>query len=91
MPPHTTERTTTNLKKNNNQKFQKIKLYGNLTTKELKKKHSARLLGVVQTGSPGGEDSQQCSHWQTGADEAVAGGPGTVVAGRSGGATFACR
>ena len=43
MPLHTSKRTTTNLKTNNNQNCQKIKLYGSLTTKELKKKHSPRL------------------------------------------------
>ena len=31
------KRTTTNLKKPNKQNFQKIQLYGNLTTKELMK------------------------------------------------------
>ena len=37
--PHTTQRRiTTNLKSINNQKCQKIKLHGTLTTKELKKK-----------------------------------------------------
>ena len=42
MPPHTTKRTTTNLKTKNNQNCQKIKLYGSPTTKKLKKKHSSR-------------------------------------------------
>ena len=46
MPPHTTKRrTTTNLKTKNNQNCQKIKLYGSLTNKELKKKHSSRPVG----------------------------------------------
>ena len=37
--PHTTKRRiTTNVKSINNQNFQKIKLHGTLTTKELKKK-----------------------------------------------------
>ena len=49
MPPHTTKRrTTTNLKTKNNQNCQKIELYGSLTTKELKKKHSSRLVGGVE-------------------------------------------
>ena len=38
MLPHTTKRTTTNLKSINNQKHQKIKLHGTPTTKELNKK-----------------------------------------------------
>ena len=44
-------RTTTNLKTKNNKNCQKIKLYGNPTTKELKKKHSPRPVGGVETGS----------------------------------------
>ena len=41
----------------NNQNCQKIELYGSPTTKELKKKHSFTLVGGVETGSQGGEDS----------------------------------
>ena len=49
VPPHTTKRrTTTNLKTKNNQNYQKIKLCGSPTTKELKKKHSFRLVGGVE-------------------------------------------
>ena len=49
LPPCTTKRrTTTNLKTKNNQNCQKIKLCGSLTTKELKKKHSFRLVGGVE-------------------------------------------
>ena len=49
VPPRTTKRrTTTNLKTKNNKNFQKIKLYGSPTTKELKKKHSSRLVGGVK-------------------------------------------
>ena len=52
MPPCTTKsRTTTNLKTKNNQNCQKIELYGSLTTKELKKKHSFRPVGGVEMGS----------------------------------------
>ena len=52
LPPHTTKtRTTTNLKTKNNQNCQKIELYGNPTTKELKKKHSRRLVGGAERGS----------------------------------------
>ena len=57
MPPCTNKRrTTTNLNTKNNQNYQKIKLYGSLTTKELKKKHSSRLVGGEEMGSQGGED-----------------------------------
>ena len=48
MLPHTTKRRrTTNLKSINNQKHQKIKLHGTLTTKELKKNSTrkTRLVG----------------------------------------------
>ena len=58
--PHTTKRRTTpNLKTKNNQNWQKIELYGSPVTKELKKKHSSRLVGGVEMGSQGGEDVQQ--------------------------------
>ena len=50
MPPPTNKRTATNLKTKNNQNCQKIKLYGSLTTKELKKKHSPRLVERVEMG-----------------------------------------
>ena len=60
MPPSTNKRrTTTNLKTKNNQNCQKIELYGSLITKELKKKHSSRLVRGVETGSWGREDSRQ--------------------------------
>ena len=49
LPLCTTQRrTTTNLKTKNNQNCQNIELYGSLTTKELKKKPSFRLLGGVE-------------------------------------------
>ena len=35
----------------NNQNFQKIELYGSLTTNELKKKHLPRLVGEAEMGS----------------------------------------
>ena len=74
-PPHTTKRrTTTNLKTKNNQNCQKIKLYGRLTTKEFKKKHSSRPVGEVEVRSPGGEDSRQGSCWRTRTGKVVAGG-----------------
>ena len=46
----TKRRITTNLKSINNQKCQKIKLHGTLTTKELKKK-STRTTRLVRTHS----------------------------------------
>ena len=62
MPPHTTKRRTpTNLKTKSNQNCQKIELYGSPTTKELKKKHSSRLVGGVETSSQDGED---ITRWQ---------------------------
>ena len=62
----TKNRTTTNLKTKNNQNCQKIKLYGSLMTKELKKKHSSVLVGGAEMGSWGREDSQQGGGWWTG-------------------------
>ena len=46
----TKRRITTNLKTINNQKCQKIKLHGTLTTKELKK-HSSKLVGGAEMGT----------------------------------------
>ena len=60
----TKRRITTNLKTKNNQNCQKIELYGSLMTKELKKKHSSRLVGGAETGSQGGKDSQQGGSWR---------------------------
>ena len=51
LPPPTTKRRTTNLKTKSNQNCQKIKLYGNLTTNKLKKKHSPRLVERAETDS----------------------------------------
>ena len=79
MPPHTTKRrTTTNLKTKNNQNCQKIKLYGSPTTKELKKKHSSRLVGGAEMSS---QADRICS-------KAAAGRLGNVVAGGAGGPIF---
>ena len=60
------QRKTTNFKTKTNQNRQKIELYGSLTIKELKKKHSFRLVRGVETGSRGGEDVQQGGGWRTG-------------------------
>ena len=71
--PRTTNRTTINLKTKNNQNFQKVKLQGSPTAKELKKKHSSRLLGGVETGTqavrlermPSKDLARQGSSWLT--------------------------
>ena len=42
-----------------------MELYGSPTTKELKKKHSSRLVGGVEMGSWGREDSQQGGRGRT--------------------------
>ena len=78
LPPCTTKRrTTTNLKtKKKPQNCQKIELYGSLTSKELKKKQSSRLVGGAETGSWGGEDSWQGGSWRPRMGKVVAGGPG---------------
>ena len=57
LPPRTTKRRTTNLKIKNNQNCQKIELHGSPKTKELRKKHSFRLVGGTEMGSLGGEDT----------------------------------
>ena len=62
LPPCTTKRRTTK----DNQTCQKIELYGSLTAKELKKKHSFRLVGGAEVDS-----RVQKTH-----GEAAAGGPG---------------
>ena len=75
VPPHTTKRRiTTNLKTKNNQNRQKIELYGSLTTRELKEKHSSRLVGGAETGSQGGKERIHSK----------------VAAGGSGGPTLGC-
>ena len=68
MPPHTTKRRATK----NDENCQKIKLYGSLTTKELKKKHSSRPVGGEETSSQGREDIWQGGSWRTGVGEVVA-------------------
>ena len=66
FPPTIKRRTTTNLKTNNNQNFQRIKLDVSQTIKELKKKDSSRLVGKAETGSWGGEAMHQGGNWWTG-------------------------
>ena len=79
--------------------YKKIEPHGSLTAKEIKKKHSSRPVGGVETGSWEREDSWQGSGWQTqragrlwnGAGQAAAGRPHKVVAGRPCSPTFAYR
>ena len=59
----TKRRSPTNLKTKSNQNCQKIDVYGSPTIKELKKKHSSRLVGGVEMGSRAREDSQQGGSW----------------------------
>ena len=67
VPPRTTKRrTTTNLKTKNNKNCQKIELYGSLTTKELKSKHSFRLERGVETSSWDRQDTCQHGGWWLG-------------------------
>ena len=66
LPPRTTKRRTTNLKAKNNHNCQKIKLYGSLTAKDLKKKHSSIPVGGTETGSWEGEDAGQGGSLRTG-------------------------
>ena len=73
----------------NNQNCQKIELYGNLATKELKKKYSSRLLGGMK-GSWGREGLQAGGSWRTVAGKAAAHRPGEVAPGGWSGSTFAC-
>ena len=76
MPPHTTKRRTTTHLKTKQPELTEIELNGNLTTKELKKKHSSRPVGGAETGSRG---------------EVVAGGPSEAEAWGLGGPTFVFR
>ena len=66
--------------KKNNQNCQKIELYGSPTTKELKKKHSSKTVGGVETHSQVERTDRK----------AVAGQADEVVAFRLGGPTFPC-
>ena len=51
MPPRTTKRrTTANLKTKTNQNCQKTEWHGSPTTKEIKKKHTFRLVGGAEMG-----------------------------------------
>ena len=48
---HNQKKGNNNLKTKNNQNRQKIELYGSPTTKEIKKKHSSRLVRGAEMGS----------------------------------------
>ena len=98
VPPCTTKRkTTTNLKTKNNQNCQKIELYGNPTTKDLKEKHSSRLVGGAETGGQAERTQGKVAAGGPGqarlqlASKAVVGRPGEAVGCRPGRPTFACR
>ena len=82
MPPHTTKgRATTNLKTKTKQNWKKIKLYGSLTTKKLKKKHSSRPVGGTEMES---QVERMCG-------KAAAGRLSEAAADGAGGTTFVCR
>ena len=66
LPCKTKRKITTNLKTKTNRTTRKIKLYGSPTTKELKKKHSSRLVGGAETGSRGEKDIWPRRGWRTG-------------------------
>ena len=88
LPSRTNQRRTTSLKTKYNLKCQKIELaipclYGSLTSKGLKKKHSSRPIGGAETGSWGGEDSRHGGRQRTGVGREMAGGRGCC--------TFVCR
>ena len=51
LRPVTTKENNNKFNRKTNQSCRKMKLYGSLTTKESKKKHSLRLLGGAETGS----------------------------------------
>ena len=77
---HKQKKNNNKFKNKNNQNCQKIELYVSPTTKELKRKHSLRLVGGVEMGSQGGEDTRRGGSWRTRA--------GKVASGRWGGPTF---
>ena len=62
---HNQKKDDNNLRTKNNKNWQKIELHGSLTTKEIKKKHSSRLVGAAERGSRGREDLWQGSGWRT--------------------------
>ena len=72
--------------KKNNQNCQEIKLYGSPATKELKKKHSSRLVGGVEMGGWGGEDLRQGSRWRTQLGRGLWSRAGKAAAGQQGAA-----
>ena len=59
LPCTTERRIMTNLKTKTTRTARKIKLCGSPTNKELKKKHSSRLVGGAEPRNKGGEDAEQ--------------------------------
>ena len=60
---HNQKKDNNKFKHKNNQNCQKIELYGSPTIKELKKKHSSRLVGGAETGNWGKEDVWRGGWW----------------------------
>ena len=54
-PPHITTKRIATKSQNNTQNCQKIKLYGSLTTKDLKKPNSSKQVGGAETQRQGRE------------------------------------
>ena len=88
---HNQKKDNNKFKNKNNQNCQRIELYGNLTTTELKKKHSSVPVRGTEMGSQAEQTGGKAAargwgwarwHWRTRTGEAVAGGLG--------GPTFAC-
>ena len=73
LPCTIKRRITTNVKTRNNHNCQKIKLYRSLTTKELKKEHSSRLVGRAEMGNQSEQGAQKGRGWWSEPAQAVAG------------------
>ena len=80
MLPHTTKRTTTNLKTKNNQKWQYWTVWKS-NNQGVKEETLTQTIGGMETGS-----RAERTHGKV-----VAGGPGWLAAGRLGGPIFVCR
>ena len=92
----TKRRTITNLKQKITRTARKSKLYGSLTNKEIKKKHSSRWVGGAEMGSwaertRGKAAAGRPGRLWSGLGKAAASRPYRVVAGGPCGPTFAHR